>query len=56
MASFELTRAQCDFVATFGYLHLPGLLSERIGAIERAFDDLRARRGLPPTTVANGSP
>jgi len=42
---YLLTEQQRSFLDTFGYLHLPGLLSDRFDDIERAFEELMASRG-----------
>ena len=43
--SFELTGAQREFFATFGYLHLPGLFADESTRIEDAFEELIRRHG-----------
>ena len=45
MSSFELTEAQREFFATFGFLHLPGLFAEESTRIEDAFEELIRSRG-----------
>ena len=42
--SFELTGAQREFFATFGYLHLPRLFAEESTRIEDAFEELTCSR------------
>ena len=37
MPGFKLTKHQLDFMDTFGYLHLPGLLNDRIDRVTEAF-------------------
>ncbi|MBM3263929.1 MAG: hypothetical protein FJY97_10960, partial [candidate division Zixibacteria bacterium] len=43
--SFSLTPAQLAFMDTFGYLAFPGLLKNRIAAIDAAFEELLVSRG-----------
>ena len=43
--SYVLTDQQLSFLETFGYLHLPGLLSDRSREIECAFEELMASHG-----------
>ena len=43
--AFLLSDKQLAFVETFGYLHLPGLLADRIARIEAAFEELMLARG-----------
>ena len=45
MPDFQLTEQQLTFIATFGYLHLPGLLNDKIDRIEEAFESLIQSRG-----------
>ena len=45
MPTFELTRAQREFFATFGFLHLPGLFAEESTRIEDAFEEVIRSRG-----------
>ena len=45
MSDFQLTEQQLAFIETFGYLHLPGLLTDRIDHIEAAFESLIQNRG-----------
>ena len=45
MPTFELTGAQREFFATFGFLHLPGLFAEESTRIEDAFEELIRSRG-----------
>lgn len=45
MSTFELTEAQREFFATFGFLHLPGLFAEESTRIEDAFEELIRSRG-----------
>ncbi|MCZ6680340.1 MAG: phytanoyl-CoA dioxygenase family protein [Candidatus Poribacteria bacterium] len=40
MANFQLTQQQLNFVETFGYLHFPGLLNDRIDQIIEAFEQV----------------
>lgn len=42
---FHLSKSQLAFMETFGYLSFPGLLSDRIQAIEQAFEEVMAREG-----------
>ena len=45
MSSFQLTPHQIQFMDTFGYLHLPGLLNDRIEEIDEAFEELLRLHG-----------
>ena len=45
MPTFELTDTQREFVATFGFLHLPGLFADETQRIEDAFEVLIRSRG-----------
>ena len=45
MPGFKLTEHQLDFMDTFGYLHLPGLLNDRIDRVTEAFEELMTCRG-----------
>ena len=45
MPDFQLTEQQLTFIATFGYLHLPGLLNDKIDRIEEAFESLIQSQG-----------
>ena len=45
MSTFELTEAQREFFATFGFLHLPGLFADESTRIEDAFEELIRSRG-----------
>ena len=45
MSTFELTGAQREFFATFGFLHLPGLFADEFPRIEDAFEELIRRHG-----------
>ena len=45
MATFKLTSHQREFIATFGYLSFPGLLKDKIAAIDEAFEALMRRHG-----------
>ncbi len=40
MPNFKLTRQQLNFMETFGYLHFPGLLNDRIDQIIEAFEQV----------------
>ncbi len=42
---FRLTSHQIDFMDTFGYMHFPGLLKDRIDAIDQAFEALMSQHG-----------
>ena len=42
---FQLSEDQLGFIETFGYLHFPGLLGDRIGAVEEAFEELMGANG-----------
>ena len=42
---FQLESHQKEFMDTFGYLHFPGLLDDRIGEIAEAFDGLLKKNG-----------
>lgn len=44
---FRLSPGQLAFVETFGYLSFPGLLKDRIQAIEQAFEEIMAVKGGP---------
>jgi hypothetical protein len=39
---FELTEQQLQMMATFGFLHLPGLLADKIEPITAAFEEMIA--------------
>ena len=45
MSALELTEAQREFFATFGFLHLPGLFADESTRIEDAFEELIRSRG-----------
>ncbi len=45
MSTFQLTSHQRDFMATFGYLYFPGLLKDKIDAIDQAFEALMGEHG-----------
>ena len=45
MSSFQLTEQQLTFIQTFGYLHLPALLKDKIDRIDEAFEELMTSRG-----------
>ena len=45
MSTFELTAAQREFFATFGFLNLPGLFADEFTRIEDAFEELMRSRG-----------
>ena len=45
MPGFKLTQHQLDFMDTFGYLHLPGLLNDRIDRVTEGFEELMTSRG-----------
>ena len=40
MPGLQLTQQQLNFVETFGYLHFPGLLNDRINRIIEAFEQV----------------
>ena len=42
---FRLTSHQIHFMDTFGYMHFPGLLKDRIDAIDQAFEALMSQHG-----------
>ena len=44
---FRLTPGQLAFVETFGYLSFPGLLQDRLQAIDQAFEEIMAVKGGP---------
>jgi len=45
MDKIHLTPQQLAFMDTFGYLSFPGLLSDKIGAIQNAFEAVWTERG-----------
>jgi len=42
---FQLSPQQIDFMDTFGYLHVPGLIADRIAEVDEAFETLMRRNG-----------
>ncbi|MEM7125321.1 MAG: hypothetical protein AAF702_03275 [Chloroflexota bacterium] len=45
MTGLQLSPQQLNFIETFGYLALPGLLDDKIGQITDAFEAVFANHG-----------